>query len=379
MTMTELINELLKIMTSMGYWGIMLGLMIEIIPSEIVLAYGGLLVYRGNVSFTEAVIFGTIGGTIAQIFVYWIGRYGGRPFLEKYGKYLLIHDKHIDMAEAWFNRYGTGVIFTARFIPVVRHAISIPAGMAKMPLGRFTLYTAMAVIPWSILFVFLGFKLGQLGKSFEQIGDIAGPYVQPFIWVSVALTLLYIVIKIVRRRKQVFVTEQGNTAETSMTGEQEMDKNGKRLLELGSGYIVLHSQRVAAGGSSQVIEHLAIGPNGVFHIRTEGSAGIIRLTTEGIQRGEEKGYEDVTGPLYRNEYVVKQKLRSKRLEADVVGLLCFVHPDCRLEGRMPAFAAVRADQLVEVIQSYKPKKLLSVAEVKEIASLMEAGSGRNTG
>lgn len=66
-----------------------------------------------------AVAFGTIGGVIAQLFIYWIGRYGGRPVLERYGKYILIQKKHIDYAEAWFNRYGTGVIFTARFIPVV--------------------------------------------------------------------------------------------------------------------------------------------------------------------------------------------------------------------------------------------------------------------
>ena len=109
----------------------MLGLMLEVIPSEIVLSYAGYLVSTGSITFWGAVAFGTIGGVIAQLFIYWIGRYGGRPVLERYGKYILIQKKHIDYAEAWFNRYGTGVIFTARFIPVVRHAISIPAGIAK--------------------------------------------------------------------------------------------------------------------------------------------------------------------------------------------------------------------------------------------------------
>lgn len=131
--------------------------MIEVIPSEIVLAFGGYLVSQGDINFFGAVLFGTIGGVVAQIFVYWIGRYGGRPVLEKYGKYIFIKKKHIDHSEEWFQKYGTGVIFTARFIPVVRHAISVPAGISRMPLGKFTMLTTLAVIPWSALFVYLGY------------------------------------------------------------------------------------------------------------------------------------------------------------------------------------------------------------------------------
>lgn len=86
----SLISEILTWLTNMGYAGIAIGLMIEIIPSEIVLAYGGYMVSEGTIGFIGAIIAGVIGGTIAQIFIYWIGRYGGRPFLDKYGKYLLI-------------------------------------------------------------------------------------------------------------------------------------------------------------------------------------------------------------------------------------------------------------------------------------------------
>ncbi|HZG58209.1 DedA family protein, partial [Paenibacillus sp.] len=157
----DVVQAVLVWLEQLGYWGIMIGLMLEVIPSEIVLSYGGYLVSQGRISFFGAVVFGTIGGVIAQLFVYWIGKYGGRPFLEKYGKYLLIQKKHIDVAEQWFDRYGTGVIFTARFIPVVRHAISIPAGIARMPIGKFTVLTTLAVIPWSILFIWLGFTLGE--------------------------------------------------------------------------------------------------------------------------------------------------------------------------------------------------------------------------
>ncbi|MED2151506.1 VTT domain-containing protein, partial [Bacillus thuringiensis] len=107
--LSSFIHSVLTFFEGLGYWGIMLGLMIEIIPSEIVLAYAGYLVFNGSISFIGAVVFGTIGGVIAQIFIYWLGRYGGRPILERYGKYIFIHKKQIDAAEDWFNRYGTGV------------------------------------------------------------------------------------------------------------------------------------------------------------------------------------------------------------------------------------------------------------------------------
>jgi membrane protein DedA with SNARE-associated domain len=86
--------------------------MLEVIPSEIVLSYGGYMISQHKITFVGAVI----AGTIVQLFLYWIGLYGGRSFLDKYGKYLLIKKKHLDVAEHWFQRYGVGVIFTARFI-----------------------------------------------------------------------------------------------------------------------------------------------------------------------------------------------------------------------------------------------------------------------
>ncbi|GAA0137327.1 DedA family protein [Paenibacillus sp. YSY-4.3] len=190
--LSNIVGVLFEWIQQLGYFGIMLGLMIEVIPSEIVLAYGGYLVYAGRISFIGAVIFGVIGGVIAQLFVYWIGRYGGRPILERYGKYILIQKKHIDLSEAWFLKYGSGVIFTARFIPVVRHAISIPAGMAKMPVSKFLWLTTLAVIPWSVLFVYLGMVLGEQWKA---IDEKAGPYIMPILLVALALLIGYFIVK----------------------------------------------------------------------------------------------------------------------------------------------------------------------------------------
>src|SRR3954468_8598275 len=176
--MTDFINSILQFLSQLGYFGIALGLMIEIIPSEIVLGYGGYMILQGHLNFFGAVIAGTIGGTLAQLFLYWAGYYGGRPFLEKFGKYVLIKKHHIDVAEHWFNKYGAGVIFSARFIPVVRHAISIPAGIAKMSMSKFTLYTVAAILPWSILFLYLG---KVLGKNWSHVKEFAQPYVLPLI------------------------------------------------------------------------------------------------------------------------------------------------------------------------------------------------------
>ncbi|SFL68243.1 membrane protein DedA, SNARE-associated domain [Paenibacillus sp. 1_12] len=195
----ELIHSALVFIESLGVWGILLGLMLEVIPSELVLSFGGYLVSQGRVSFLGAIIFGTIGCVLQQVILYWIGRYGGRPFIEKYGKYLLLKPHFINMAEKWFNKYGAGMVFTARFIPVVRQAISIPAGMARMPMLQFLLYTMLGTIPWAVLFVYLG---RTLGSNWEQINEIATPYLRPLIISGIILILLYIIYKVLTRNRK---------------------------------------------------------------------------------------------------------------------------------------------------------------------------------
>ena len=196
---SDLISQLFEWIQSLGYFGIMIGLMIEVIPSEIVLAYGGYLVWTGQINFVGAVLFGTVGGVIAQVFVYWIGRYGGRPVLERYGKYIFIKKKHIDHSEDWFNKYGTGVIFTARFIPIVRHAISVPAGISRMPLGKFVMLTTLAVIPWCSLFVYLGMTLGD---KWKDIDEVAAQYTHEIIIAALAMIIIYFLFKWYKSKKK---------------------------------------------------------------------------------------------------------------------------------------------------------------------------------
>ncbi|KON87571.1 membrane protein [Sporosarcina globispora] len=190
--MEEIIAYIFDILSQLGYAGIALGLMVEVIPSEIVLSYGGFLVSTGDIHFAGALLAGIAGGTLAQLFLYWLGAYGGRPVLDKYGKYLLIQKKHLDASEKWFEKYGTGVIFTARFIPVIRHAISIPAGIAKMPLPIFTVYTIAAMVPWTVLFLLLGMELGD---HWRDIKEYAKPFILPIIVIALGSGLLYFVYK----------------------------------------------------------------------------------------------------------------------------------------------------------------------------------------
>ncbi|MGI1805360.1 DedA family protein [Exiguobacterium sp. TDN 0502] len=196
--LSQVVNQILLSLADLGYFGIALGLMIEIIPSEIVLSYGGFMISQGTIGWPLAVVAAVIGGLLSQLFLYWFARYGGRPLILKYGKYVLITEHHLDLAERWFLKYGQGVIFGARFIPVVRHAISIPAGLAKMDQTKFSLYTILAIIPWSILFLYLG---ETLGTNWRSIKEVAAPYTNGILIAAVVLIVVYFFYK--RRQRSV--------------------------------------------------------------------------------------------------------------------------------------------------------------------------------
>lgn len=190
--LSQVVNDVLLYLADLGYFGIALGLMIEIIPSEIVLSYGGFMISQGTIGWPLAIVAAVIGGLFSQLFLYWFARYGGRPLILKYGKYLLITEHHLELAERWFVKYGQGVIFGARFIPVVRHAISIPAGLAKMDQTKFSMYTVLAIIPWSILFLYLG---DTLGTNWRSIKEVAAPYTNGVLIAAVVMIILYVALK----------------------------------------------------------------------------------------------------------------------------------------------------------------------------------------
>jgi len=187
---------------AVGYVGVMLAMAIESamvpLPSELVLPYAGFLVSdpskvepltNGPWSFWIVVAVATIGNTIGSIIGYYIGAWGGRPFLERYGKYLLIRPHELELADRFFQKYGPATAFFSRLMPIVRTFISFPAGVAHMPIGKFILYSTLGAIPWSILLVSAGV---QLGANWVDIRHALQPYDLAIAVVVVLLFALFI-------------------------------------------------------------------------------------------------------------------------------------------------------------------------------------------
>ena len=155
-----------------GYWGVGFFMALESaclpVPSEIIMPFAGYLVWAGKFSFWPVVIWGTIGNLAGSILAYAVGYYGGRPFIERFGKYILLSRRDLDIADKWFGKYGRSSIFFSRLLPVVRTFISLPAGIAKMPFGEFCFYTTAGSFPWSLLLVWAGMVLGQNWENLRE-------------------------------------------------------------------------------------------------------------------------------------------------------------------------------------------------------------------
>src|SRR5262245_60585546 len=139
------------------------------LPSELILPYAGFLVSdpsqiepltNGPWSFWIVAIVATIGNTLGSLVAYVIGAYGGRPFLERYGRYLLIRPHEIEVADRFFQRYGNATVFIGRLLPIVRTFISFPAGVARMPIAPFIIYSTAGAFVWSVLLIYAGTVLG---------------------------------------------------------------------------------------------------------------------------------------------------------------------------------------------------------------------------
>ena len=156
-----------------GYVGVVIAMAIESaaipLPSELILPFAGWSVSKGLTepltsspwSYWGAVIAGVVGNTVGSLASYAIGAYGGRPLVERYGRYVLISAHDLELADRWFARYGEATVFFSRMLPIVRTFISVPAGIARMPLWRFTLFSILGAIPWVMLLVWGGMQLGD--------------------------------------------------------------------------------------------------------------------------------------------------------------------------------------------------------------------------
>jgi len=149
----------------MGYGGIVFLMAIESacipLPSEVIMPFAGFLVFLNRFGIWWVALAGTIGCVIGSIVAYAIGFWGGRPLVEKYGRYVLISHRDLERADNWFSSWGEITIFISRLLPIIRTFISLPAGIARMNFGRFILYTFLGSFPWCLGLAFLGAKLGE--------------------------------------------------------------------------------------------------------------------------------------------------------------------------------------------------------------------------
>ena len=141
------------------------------IPSEVTMVFGGFLVSRGDLSFFWVGLLGTLANVVGSWLAYWLGLKGGRPLVERWGKYVFLRPHEIDRAEVWFAKHGEAAVFVSRLLPVVRTFISLPAGVARMPFGKFTLYTFLGCLPWTFALTWAGMLLGDNWETFLRYGE----------------------------------------------------------------------------------------------------------------------------------------------------------------------------------------------------------------
>jgi membrane protein DedA with SNARE-associated domain len=171
-----------SVIAATGYGGVALLMAIESacipLPSELIMPFAGYLVHEGTLNLLWVATAGAIGCNFGSLVAYEIGCYGGRPLVEKYGRWILLSRRELAWADRFFLRWGYLAVFIARLLPVVRTFIALPAGIARMPRGRFHVYTFLGSWIWCLALAWLGLKLGEnwrdLGKYFHQFDAVIG-------------------------------------------------------------------------------------------------------------------------------------------------------------------------------------------------------------
>ena len=196
----DVINWCIHVIAVFGLPGIFVLMFLESacipIPAETTMMFAGFAVSQGKMGLAAAIVAGVAGNVVGAWVVYYVGLYGGRPFIDRYGKYVLLKHEHIELTERWFAKYGAVAVFFCRMIPGVRSFVSLPAGVARMPLWKFTMYTALGCIPFVAILTWLGVKLGANWESLQQ----------QFKWLDYAVlavivaVVVWVVVRRLRRR-----------------------------------------------------------------------------------------------------------------------------------------------------------------------------------
>ncbi len=158
-------NFVLNLVNQYGYLGMFLGMVLEavivVIPSEAILATGGILASKKIFTFWGAFLTGLIGSVFCAIVIYFMGYFGGKPFIKKYGKYFFMKEEDVEKSDSWFNKYGLIGALIGRNFPIIRTLISLPIGIMRLSFPKFIIYTTIGSIPWTLVFVYVGYTLGN--------------------------------------------------------------------------------------------------------------------------------------------------------------------------------------------------------------------------
>ena len=201
----SVVQWLVDAVSTLGYTGIVVLMTIESsfipFPSEVVMPPAGYLAAQGRMDPVLAVLAGTFGSILGALFNYWFAIRVGEPFLRRYGKYFLVSGEHLDRAEGFFARHGEISTFIGRLVPVVRQLISIPAGMARVPLGRFVVFTALGAGIWSTILVYIGWFVGRHETALVE-GVVKAYSTRAFLYLLPVLILIVVGYVVWHRRRR---------------------------------------------------------------------------------------------------------------------------------------------------------------------------------
>ena len=194
---TWFLDIIIKVYDAMGWPGVVFLMAIESaaipFPSELIMPLAGWLLIeaKGESAWMLglAAFYGALGNLLGSWVAYWISLKGGRPLLKKYGRFVLLTQHDVDRAEQWFQKYGELAVFASRLLPVVRTFISIPAGIARMNIWKFSFYTFIGSYPWSLGLAYGGYKLGE---NWEDLRQVMRPFDFPIAGIMAVLVVWFI-------------------------------------------------------------------------------------------------------------------------------------------------------------------------------------------
>ncbi|MGN1000932.1 MAG: DedA family protein [Bacilli bacterium] len=192
----------LNLIQNYGYLGMFLGMVLEaviiVIPSELILATGGILAGQKIFNFWGAFFVGLFGSVFCAIIIYAMGYYGGKGFAKKYGKYFFMKEEDLDKTDTWFEKYGLIAACIGRNVPIIRTLISLPIGITRLSFKRFLVYTLIGSIPWTFVFVYFGYALGN---NWTILTDFTSKLKTPIIILIAVLLISFLYTKIKKKKK----------------------------------------------------------------------------------------------------------------------------------------------------------------------------------